>query len=59
MEWNNKIKKIISSSKLYHLRLKEQINDRFSESFILYRGENAVKKFIEIILKEKEYDKKW
>ena len=58
MEWNNKIKKIISSSELYHLRLNEQINDRFSESFILYRGENAVKKFIEIILKEKEYDKK-
>ena len=27
MEWNNKIKKIISSSKLYHLRLNEQIND--------------------------------
>ena len=34
------------------------IDDKFSKSVVLYRGKNAVNKFIEVILKENYYCKK-
>ena len=34
------------------------IDDRFSKPVVLYRGKNAVNKFMEAILKENEYCKK-
>ena len=53
--YNEKYQDHIPCSFLYKVVC---IDDRFSKPVVLYRGKNAIKKFVEAILKDCDYCKK-